>query len=120
MREYAPKNSKSMVPVSSPGTELQSASDADHAGQAIIALVQDAAEIAQDKCDRAVEVVRKLSAQIHAAEDRARQLEADVAHYQDRASRAEKWLVRVYNEIQNNFFQESPAVAPDRRGGQAN
>jgi hypothetical protein len=36
-------------------------------------------------------------------------LEADVRHYQDRAMRAEKWLLRVYKEIEEKFFTQNAA-----------
>jgi hypothetical protein len=43
------------------------------------------------------------------AEDRIADLEAEVAAYQDRANRAERWLPRVYTEIEINFFSKSPS-----------
>jgi hypothetical protein len=49
---------------------------------------------------------------LRAAEDRAKQLEAEVRHYQDRAFRAEKWLLRVYKEIEDKFFSQNAAANP--------
>ena len=48
---------------------------ADDSGRAIIALLQKAAETAKDDCARAMDLAHKLSAQLRAAEERARELE---------------------------------------------
>ena len=61
----------------------------DKSGQAIVTLVQQAAHAAKDSCERAMDVAHKLSIQLRAAEDRARELENDVRHYQERADRAD-------------------------------
>src|SRR6202043_3051153 len=44
--------------------------------------------------------------QLRAAEERARELEAEAAHFRDRAGRAEAWLLRIHNEVENTFFQK--------------
>jgi hypothetical protein len=46
----------------------------------------------------------QLSAQLRAAEDRIRELEAKVRHHQDRADRAERWLHQISVEIEQKFF----------------
>ena len=46
----------------------------------------------------------KLSAQVLAAEDRIRELEASVSHHQDRADRAERWMYQISVEIEQSFF----------------
>lgn len=76
----------------------------DRSGQAIIALLQEAAEMANSNRDRAMELAHKLSMQLRAAEERIRELEADTNHYHDRAQRAEKWLARIYKHIEEKFF----------------
>ncbi len=38
-------------------------------------------------------------------------LEAEVQAYQDRAFRAEKWLLRVYKEIEDQFFKDNRGSA---------
>jgi hypothetical protein len=53
--------------------------------------------------------------QAGAAEDRIRELEAHVRHYQERADRAEKWLHRISLEIEQKFFSRDdsrPAQSP--------
>ena len=64
----------------------------DKAGQVILGMLHQAASAAAANNQQAREVTHKLSAQLRAAEDRIRDLEAKVPHYQDRADRAEKWL----------------------------
>jgi hypothetical protein len=76
----------------------------DRSGQAIIELLQQAAETANSNCDRAMELAHKLSVQLRSAEERIRELESDTNHFHDRAQRAEKWLARVYKEIEDKFF----------------
>jgi hypothetical protein len=49
-------------------------------------------------------VTHQLSAQLRAAEDRIRELEANVRHHQERADRAEKWLYQISVEIERSFF----------------
>jgi hypothetical protein len=66
----------------------------DQAGQAIVGLLQHATR------DRAMEQARKLSHQLHAAEGRIDQLHAEIEQAQGRTARAEKWLARIYQEIE--------------------
>jgi hypothetical protein len=87
-------------------------SDVDRSGHAIVALLHEAAQVASANCERAMEVAHKLSRQLQALEGRAKQLDAELRNYQDRAFRAEKWLVRVHDEIQDKFFNQSTAPNP--------
>jgi phage shock protein A len=45
-----------------------------------------------------------LSAQLRAAEQRIRELEAKVRHLEDRADRAERWVYKVWVEVEQKFF----------------
>jgi chromosome segregation ATPase len=45
-----------------------------------------------------------LSAQLRAAEQRIRELEAKVRHLEDRADRAERWVYKIWVEIEQKFF----------------
>jgi len=88
---------------------------ADDSGRAIVALLQKAAEMVKEDCARAMDLAHKLSFQLRAAEERARELEAEAAHFRDRATRAEEWLLRIQNEVERTFFQKkdhSPRHAP--------
>ena len=57
----------------------QSGNPADEAGQAVIAQIRKAAELANENCDRAMALAHKLAMQLRATEDRITQLEAEVA-----------------------------------------
>jgi hypothetical protein len=82
-----------------------SADPLDQSGLAIVAMLQEAVDVAKENCDRALEVAHKFSLQLRAAEDRILQLEGDVRHYQERATRAEKWMMRIQGEIEERFFR---------------
>lgn len=78
----------------------------DRSGQAIVGLLDQAARSAKEDCDRAFDLAHKLSLQLREAEDRAAQLQAQVEHFQDRALRAESWLVRIYKEIEDKLLNQ--------------
>jgi hypothetical protein len=65
---------------------------AEEAGQAIIAKIRRAADLANENCDRAMRLAHKLAMEVRGAEDRINQLEAEVQLFRDRATRAEHWL----------------------------
>ena len=107
MDQYAPKKSKTIVDESN--AQEPDAVDLDQSGHAIMALVEEAAEVARMNEERATGIAQQLSNEVQAAEDRAGQLDAEVRHYRDRAFRAEKWLLHVYKEIENKFFNQNKA-----------
>lgn len=76
------------------------------AGQTILGLVQRAANTAEKNYQQALDFTEKLSAQLKAAENRIKALEADVRFQADRADRAEKWLYKISVEIEQKFFSE--------------
>jgi hypothetical protein len=78
---------------------------ADDSGRTILAMLQKAADMAKEDCARAMDLAHKLSFQLRAAEERARDLEAEAAHFRDRAARAEAWLLRIHKEVEQTFFQ---------------
>ena len=78
---------------------------ADDAGRGIVALVQKAADLAKADCNRAMDLAHRLSSEVRAAEERAREFEAEVNYFRDRATHAEEWLVRIHREIQEAFFE---------------
>jgi hypothetical protein len=112
MSQYAPEKPKNIVPFAPGSKDQRDENDVDRSGHAIVSLLQEAAQVASANCDRAMDVAHKLSGQLRALEDRAKQLEAEVRHYQDRAFRAEKWLLRVYKEIEDKFFNQNTAPNP--------
>lgn len=68
----------------------------DQAGNAILGLVDRAADMAEADVQGAQEVAEKLADQHN--------LEAKVRYYQDRTDRAEKWLHKISSKIEQRFF----------------
>src|SRR3984957_1474685 len=102
----------------------QAVSDAgdplDSAGQTILGLLHRAAGMAEENSQHALGLAHKLSLQLRDAEDRIKDLEADVRHDQDRADRAEKWLHQIAVEIEPRFSKPPegrPAQAPHGKAG---
>jgi len=86
----------------------------DEAGQAIIAKIQRAADLANENCDRAMKLAHKLSMQLRAAEDRINQLEGEVEFFRDRAVRAERWLQTIQKEIEEKLIAPRSANATEQ------
>jgi hypothetical protein len=84
----------------------------DSTGQGILILLERAARIAEENKQRALSVAHELSLQLRTAEDRIKDLEADVRHYRDRADRAEKWLYQIAQEIEQRFFPPADSRPP--------
>ena len=98
---------KKVIPFSSGEKEWPRNDDQlDRSGQAIVGLLDQAARSAKEDCDRAFDLAHKLSLQLREAEDRAAQLQAQVDHFQDRALRAESWMVRIYKEIEDKLLNQ--------------
>jgi predicted nucleic acid-binding Zn-ribbon protein len=72
-------------------------------------MLQQAVDVAQQNCERAMDIAHKLSLKLREAEDRIAQLEGDIRHYQDRAARAEKWMQRIQSEVEDRFFKDPTA-----------
>jgi predicted nucleic acid-binding Zn-ribbon protein len=87
---------------------------ADDSGRTIVAMLQKAADMAKNDCARAMDLAHKLTFQLRAAEERARELEAEAAHFRDRAAHAEDWLVRIHSEVEQTFFQKEERTAHER------
>src|SRR6266567_4114161 len=85
----APDKPATIVPFApTPKAQPEANIVADDSGRSIMALLQKAAEMAKEDCARAMDLAHKLSFQLRASEERGRELEAEVAHFRDRASRA--------------------------------
>jgi exonuclease VII small subunit len=112
MAERAPEAVKKIIPFAPTNREPRDDGDPmDRSGQAIVALLQQASDTANRDCERAMDMAHKLSTQLRAAEDKIKELEADIRHYHDRAQRAEKWLVRIYKDIEEKFFEQKPGTS---------
>ena len=83
----------------------------DRAGHAILGALHQAAGAVEAKYQQAVEKTHKLSAQLRAAEDHIRELEAKGRHHEERAERAEKWLYQISVEVEQKFFNGAAALA---------
>ena len=77
----------------------------DAAGQTILKLLHKAAGVAEANSQHALDMAQKLSHQLRAAEDRIAELEAEVRMYQDRTERAEKWLHKIYTDVEERFIR---------------
>jgi hypothetical protein len=89
--------------------------DPDASGTKIMSMLQRAAEMAKEDCQRAMDLAHRLTFQLRAAEERARAMEAELAHVRDRALRAEAWLSRIHNEIDRTFFQNKEQRQAERQ-----
>ena len=83
----------------------------DQAANAILGLVDRAADTAVADLQEAREFAEKLADQLRASHDQLRaaqdqinNLEAKVRYYQDRTDRAEKWLHQISSKIEQRFF----------------
>jgi chromosome segregation ATPase len=76
----------------------------DDAGQAIVAQIRTAADLAKEDCDRAMSLAHKLSMQLRAAEERTHQMATEVEHWRERAARAEQWLRTIQQEIEEKLL----------------
>ena len=107
MSGYVPDKSNTIIPFApTPKPQPPEANVvADDSGRTIISLLQKAAEMAKDDCARAMDLAHKLSFQLRTAE-------AEAAHFRDRASRAEAWLLRIHNEVEQTFFHQKKERDP--------
>ena len=87
-----------------PNAKPEAGDPIDRAAQAILGLLHRTAADAEAKNQQALGMTHQLSAQLRAAEDRIRDLEAHLRHHQERADRAERWLYRISQEIEQQFF----------------
>src|SRR5262245_18594370 len=87
----------------------------DEDGQAIVAKIQRAAELANENCDSAMRLANKLSMELRAAEDRINQLESEVQLLRERAARAEGWLQTIHKEIEEKLITPRLASGTEQR-----
>ena len=85
-----------------PGSNDQS----DSVGQTILRLLHAAADETETDTRQALEMAQRLSHQLHAAQDRIAELEAEVRLCREKAERAEGWLSRISTEIEDRLINE--------------
>ncbi len=86
------------------------------AGQAAMALIQRAAELAKSAEERAEKIAEQAIAELQDARNEIRSLEARLLDAEARAREAEKWILRIHQSIEEQFFvAPSPAARAPRR-----
>ena len=112
----APEQVRKFAPRRKPGNDSKPRSDnnpTDEAGEALIAMLHEAARLANENRRRLTNLVDDLSRQMQAAEDRIVQLEHDVEHFRGRAARAEEWLLVIEKEIEQRLMGTMAAMRRD-------
>jgi hypothetical protein len=111
MSVHTPERPASVVAFAPKKGRPEATTPADDAGHGIIALLQKAADMAKNDCARAMDLAHKLSFELRAAEERAREVEErareveeQAIHFRDRAARAEDWLAHIHSHVQKTFF----------------
>jgi hypothetical protein len=99
-----PERPASIVALASKKARPDATIVVDDAGHGIIALLQKAADLAKQDCERAMDLAHKLSSQLRTAEERAREFEAQAMHFRNRAERAEDWLAHIHSHVEKTFF----------------
>jgi hypothetical protein len=78
----------------------------DSAGHVILKLLHKAAGAAEANSRKALETAQQLSTQLHAAQNRIAELEAEVQLYREKSERAEEWLRKISMEIEHRLIKE--------------
>jgi hypothetical protein len=105
VRKFAPKRK--------PRNESRPRNDdnpTDEAGEALIAMLHEAARLSDENRRRLGNLIDDLSRQMQAAEDRIVQLEHDLEHFRVRAARAEEWLLVIEKEIEQRLMSPMAAM----------
>jgi chromosome segregation ATPase len=106
-RNAADSQSDSVIPFT-PAVEnaaTDRADQLDRAGQTILQMLRNAANLAEANNQQALDTAQRLAHQLRAAEARIAELEAERQAYQQRIERAEQWLVRIYTEIEDRLLK---------------
>jgi hypothetical protein len=114
MRDPTENGQAQIEPVSSFAPKVKDRAQADQldaAGASILRLIHKAAGVAEQNSLHALDMAQKLSKQLSAAESRIAELEAEVAGHRDRADRAERWLHKVYTEIEDQFMRKDAGAS---------
>jgi hypothetical protein len=104
-------NSEPAVPVVPAKEDGERQGQPDFAGENILSLLHNAADLAEANSRYAVNIAQRLCEQLCAAEkrtteleDRIAELEAEVQLYREKSERAELWLSKISNEIQEQVI----------------
>jgi hypothetical protein len=99
-------SSEFAIPRGENGTATKPVSQLDLAGQAILKLLHKAADAAEANSQQAFQTAQKLSTQLRAAEDRIAALEVELQLYREKSERAEEWLRKISDEIEDRLFNQ--------------
>jgi hypothetical protein len=87
----------------------------DRTGHEVLSRLQQAAAIEEQNTQHAITLTHQASMQLRVAEDKLARLELEILSYKERAERAERWLQRISQEIEQTFSSRKPdAYAPRR------
>ena len=100
-----------MLPPNSTGTVIPPSSTdntdkLDAAGHSILQLIGKAAGITEEYTQDVVKAADQVAHELRAARDHIAQLEEELAASKDRAERAEQWLNKIRQEIDQQFLQQ--------------
>jgi DNA repair ATPase RecN len=98
--------SESATSLAQDGAASNDSGQLDSAGEAILKMLHKAAGVAEANSRRALETAQKLSSQLRAAEGRIAELEAEAQHYREKSERAEQWLRKISNEIEDRLINQ--------------
>jgi chromosome segregation ATPase len=105
MTEQAPPEQvRKFAPNRKPEIRKSEIHPTDQAGEALIAMLKDAAKLSNENRDRLMDLTHDLSRQLQAMQDRIDQLQHDVDHFRSRAAGAEKWLELIEKEIEQKLI----------------
>ena len=98
--------SESTISRGKDGAASKDAGQLNSAGQAILKLLHKAADTAEANSRQALETAQRLSSQLHAAQDRIAELEAELQLYREKVDRAEEWLRKISTEIEGRLINQ--------------
>ena len=98
--------SESAIPLPQDSAASMDGGPLDSAGHVILKLLHKAAGAAEANSRRALERAEQLSNELHAAQNRIAELEAELQLNRERADRAEEWLNKIFMEIEDRFINQ--------------
>jgi predicted component of type VI protein secretion system len=104
MNQHVPETPEQVLRFAPKDRPRQNGDTMDQSGQTIVSMLEKAADLSNENCDRAMTLAHKLSIQLRAAEEQIGELQREVAHFQDRASRAETWMALIQKEIEEKLL----------------
>jgi hypothetical protein len=100
-----------MIPLSS--TDKGNTDKLDAAGHSVLQLIGKAAGIAEEHTQHVLKAADQVAHELHAARDRIAELEEELLAHRDRADRAEQWLNKIRQEIDQQFVQRQTKTVHD-------